>query len=293
MADRPAAPGAVEPALRALLRDCAATQSLVDGSLTPIEGGLSNQAWRLDVPQGTWFVRRGHPDAARLGVDRWSECAVLRSVSAAGIAPAVLACEPAAGLLVTQFVEGVTWSRADVTRDANLRRVAERLRRLHELPVPEGVHDVDYERQALHLAASLPAADATAATLHARAAAAFGRIGAFQYPLTLCHNDLHHLNLVDDGARLWLVDWEYGGRGNPLFDVASFLALHELGPGPTQVFLDAYGRPQAGDPGCLDDALWLFDYVQWLWYRSRFPNPVGDEAWYAERLAQRLLRCNN
>jgi len=293
VAERAHQPVAAELDLRALLRDCAATRSLVGGDLTRIEGGLSNQAWRLDVPQGTWFVRRGHPDAARLGVDRWSECAVLRAVSAAGLAPAVLACEPAAGLLVTQFVEGVTWGAADVTREANLRRVADGLRRLHELPVPEGVHDVDYERQALHLAASLPAPDSTAATLHARAAAAFRRIGAFQAPLTLCHNDLHHLNLLDDGVRLWLVDWEYGGRGNPLFDVASFLALHELAPGPTEVFLEAYGWPQADDPGRLEDALWLFDYVQWLWYRSRFPNPVGDEVWYAERLAQRLLRCNN
>jgi thiamine kinase-like enzyme len=283
----------VQPQLRALLRDCAATRALADGDLTPIEGGLSNQAWRLDVPEGAWFVRRGHPDAARLGVDRWSECAVLRAVSAAGLAPAVLACEPAADLLVTEFVAGVRWGAGAVAREANLRRVADALRRLHELPVPEGVHDVDYERQALHLAASLPAPDAATAALHARAAAAFRRIGARRFPRTLCHNDLHHLNLLDDGVRLWLVDWEYGGCGNPLFDVASFLALHELGPGPTAVLLDAYGWPQPDDPDCLQDALWLFDYVQWLWYRSRFPDPAGDEAWYAERLAQRLLRCNN
>jgi Ser/Thr protein kinase RdoA (MazF antagonist) len=152
---------------------------------------------------------------------------------------------------------------------------------------------VDYERQALHLAASLPSPDSTAAILQARAAAAFRRIAARRFPRTLCHNDLHHLNLLDDGVRLWLVDWEYGGRGDPLFDVASFLSLHHLGPGPTEAFLDAYGWSHAGDPACLDDALWLFDYVQWLWYRSRFPSPVGDEAGYAERLAQRLLRCNN
>ena len=98
---------------------------------------------------------------------------------------------------------------------------------------------------------------------------------------------------LDDGQRLWLVDWEYGGRGNPLFDLASFLALADLGPVPTEVFLDAYGWPRSRDGGLLEDARWLFDYVQWLWYRSRFPHPVGDEAWYAERLAQRLLRCNN
>ncbi len=219
---------------------------------------------------------------------------MLRAVSAVGLAPAVLACEPAVGLLVTQFIEGVTWRTADVAREANLQRVAGRLRCLHELPVPEGVRDVDFERQARHLAASLPTPDSTAvATLHAHAAAAFGRIGARRFPRALCHNDLHHLNLLDDGVRLWLLDWEYAGRGNPLFDVAGFLALHQLGPGPTEVFLDAYGWSHTDDPDCLDDALWLFDYLQWLWYRSRFPSPAGDEVGYAGRLAQRLLRCNN
>lgn len=282
-----------EAELRALLRACAPARTLADGELTHIEGGLSNEAWRLDVPQGTWFVRRGHPRADRLGVDRPSECALLRMVAAAGLAPDVLVCEPAADLLVTRFVEGGTWSAADVTLEVNLRKVAAALRRLHALPVPEGVHEVDYERQAQHLAASLPAVDDTTAVLHSRAAEAFRRIAGRRFPLTLCHNDLHHLNLLDDGQRLWLVDWEYGGRGNPLFDIASFLALAELGPVPTQVFLDAYGWPRSRDGELLDDARWLFDYVQWLWYRSRFPHPVGDEAWYAERLAQRLLRCNN
>ena len=279
--------------MRALLRACAPARPLADGDLTPIEGGLSNEAWRLQVPQGTWFVRRGHLHADRLGVDRPSECALLRIVAAAGLAPEVLACEPAAGLLVTRFIEGAPWSAADVTREANLQKVAAALRRLHALPVPSGVHEVDYERQARHLAASLPAVDDTTAALHARAAEAFRRIAARRPPLTLCHNDLHHLNLLDDGRRLWLVDWEYGGGGNPLFDIASFLALAELGPVPTEVFLDAYGLPRSAGGGLLDDARWLFDYVQWLWYQSRFPNPVGDEAGYAERLAQRLLRCNN
>jgi len=282
-----------ERELRAKLRACIATRPLADGRVTPIEGGLSNRAWRLEAGGERWFVRLGHPQAARLGVDRRSECAVLRAVAAAGLAPGVHVCEPAEGLLVTRFIEGRTWNAADAHLPGNLRRVADCLRQLHELPVPDGIHAVDYARQAGRLAADLPASDATGTKLTELAAAAFARIGDGGHATTLCHNDLHHLNVLDDGDQLWLVDWEYGGRGNPLFDVASFLTLHDLGPGPTEAFLESYGRLRPGDRGHLDDARWLFDYVQWLWYRSRFPDPVGDEAWYAERLAQRLLRCNN
>lgn len=286
-------PDADELELRQRLRECAATRALADGVVARIEGGLSNRAWRLDAHGERWFVRLGHPQAARLGVDRRSECAVLLAVSAAGLAPVVRTCEPATGLLVTRFIDGATWRAADATTDANIRRFAERLRRLHGLSIPDGVHAVDYRRQARHLAASLPASDAPARILHERAAQGFARIGAARLPDALCHNDLHHLNVLDDGSRLWLVDWEYGGRGNPLFDLAGFLALHDLGPDATETFLDAYGALQPADRPWLEDARWLFDYVQWLWYRSRFPNPVGDEAWYAERLSRRLLRCNN
>jgi thiamine kinase-like enzyme len=287
------APDADELELQLRLRECAATGTLADGIVARIEGGLSNRAWRLDARGERWFVRLGHPQAARLGVDRRSECEVLRAASSAGLAPQVRACDPATGLLVTRFIDGATWRAADATTDVNIRRIAECLRRLHALPIPEGVHSVDYQRQARHLSASLSAMDATARTLHARAAEAFERIDAARLPATLCHNDLHHLNILDDGTRLWLVDWEYGGRGNPLFDIAGFLALHDFGPGPTAAFLDAYGWWPPADRRWLEDARWLFDYVQWLWYRSRFPSPAGDEAWYAERLSRRLLRCNN
>lgn len=282
-----------EAELRARLRSSPATSDLAEGVLTPVDGGLSNRAWRLVTAAATWFVRLGHPDAMRLGVDRHSECAVLRAAAAAGIAPPVRACIPDQGLLVTRFIAARPWTAADVQHEDNLRLIAAQLRRLHELPVPAGVQEVDYARQSLHLAAGLPAPDATAAILMERAAGAFARIAGRRFERVLCHHDLHHLNLIDDGERLWLVDWEYGGRGDSLLDVAGFLALHDLGADPTAVFVATYGRLGPADLAVLDDARWVFDYVQWLWYRSRFADPAAGEGRHAERLAQRLLRCNN
>ena len=108
----------------------------------------------------------------------------------------------------------------------------------------------------------------------------------------LCHNDLHHLNILDDGERLWLVDWEYGGCGDPLFDLASFLCQHESTHEERQVLLGAY----AGDAGIsidlVDAACRAFDYVQWLWYRLRGASDPGDAAGHssrAEAISRRLL----
>ena len=48
--------------------------------------------------------------------------------------------------------------------------------------------------------------------------------------LVFGHNDLLAANLIDDGARLWLVDWEYGGFNSPLFDLGGLASNNELSP---------------------------------------------------------------
>jgi len=295
MGERPPSPEDAdvdETSVRVQLRSRPATLPLAGGVLTRVEGGLSNFAWKLETAGAAWFVRLGRPDAARLGVDRASECALLGAASRAGIAPEVLACEPATGLLVTRFVEGRPWAAEDAQNDENLRRLAERLRLLHALPVASGVAEVSYAEQARRLAQDLPEPTARDEVLRERAIRAFALIEARHRPPAMCHHDLHHLNILDDG-RLWLVDWEYGGRGDPLYDVAGFLTLHGLGPAPTATFLGSYGLLAPADLAVLDAARWAFDYVQWLWYRRRFPSDAEAEGGSAWRLAQRLLHCDN
>ena len=47
-------------------------------------------------------------------------------------------------------------------------------------------------------------------------------------PLVSCHNDLLPANFINDGARLWLLDWEYAGMGDPAFDFANFAVNNGL-----------------------------------------------------------------
>jgi thiamine kinase-like enzyme len=64
------------------------------------------------------------------------------------------------------------------------------------------------------------------------------RVAPFR-PL-LCHNDVMPANLIDDGARLWLVDWEYGGMGHPLFDLANASVNAAFGDADDEALLEAY-----------------------------------------------------
>ena len=64
----------------------------------------------------------------------------------------------------------------------------------------------------------------------------------------LCHNDLLPANLIDDGCRLWLVDWEYGGVGHPLFDLANVSANAALAEDQEIALLSAYRETVKPDP---------------------------------------------
>ena len=61
-------------------------------------------------------------------------------------------------------------------------------------------------------------------------------------PLELrpCHNDFLPGNLIDDGARMRIVDWEYAGMGDPFFDLGNFCINNDLTPDEDEAFLAAY-----------------------------------------------------
>jgi thiamine kinase-like enzyme len=260
-------PAVLESRVRQLLAADEATRALVGGNFRPLHGGQSNHAWRVELHQRAWSVRLNAADAARLGVDRRSECRLLGITASAGLAPPVLRCDPDAGLLVCRFLEGRCWTREDLGLPGNLERLGRLLRRLHQLPASDDVQEVSFEKQARRLESEAPQGRLSAA-LAARASEVFRRL-AVRRADCLCHNDLHHLNVIDHDGRLWLVDWEYGGRGDPLFDLASCLCHHPEPQAALAGLLSGYGQPLPGSASELDDACWAFDYVRLLWYLAQ------------------------
>jgi thiamine kinase-like enzyme len=276
---------------RAALAAHAVAGVIADAPFRSIRGGLSNHAWRVDHAGCSYFVRLAWGDAEDLGVDRRSECNLLAAVSAEGLAPDVLLCDPGAGLLVTRFMRAGTWTRQAARETANLRRMGVALRILHSLPLRRGIRRVGFAAQARFFEGQLGAERCAHRALRRVAATAFDSLGGRESIVSLCHNDLHHLNILDDGERLWLVDWEYGGCGDPLFDLASFLCQHESTHEERQVLLGAYSGG-AISIDLVEAACRAFDYVQWLWYRLRGandPGEAGEHLFRAEAISQRLL----
>lgn len=219
----------------------------------PLEGGITNVNFHVvdgAGAQAAGYVVRLGDDIPVHHVMRFNEAAASRAAAAAGVSPAVVHSER--GVLVVRFVEGRTLAEADLRSAAMLDRFVPLLRRVH--------HDVaralrgpaltfwpfhvlrDYGRsleegESCHRA-DLPGLLKIAGDLEA----AVGRID-----LVFAHNDLLPGNILDDGRRLWLIDWDYAGFGSPLFDLANLAANCGLDEALERHLLERYFETPADD----------------------------------------------
>jgi thiamine kinase-like enzyme len=216
----------------------------------PLGGGISNHNF-LALDGGTRFMVRIGEDVEVHNVLRRFELAASRAAHAAGISPEVVHAEP--GAIVFRFIEGRTLTPADVRDPAMLERILPLVRRCHtEIPrhfrgpapffwVFQAIRDyaLRLREDRSRMAPELPRLLAAAEKLE-------NAVGPVE--LVFGHNDLLAANLIDDGARLWLVDWEYGGFNSPLFDLGGLASNNELLPDQEDWLLEAYfGAPITAD----------------------------------------------
>ena len=275
-----------EVRVRALLAAQPTGRELARAAFEPIGGGGLNRSWRVDTGGRAYFVRLANPATRALGADGESEAALLAIAGARRIAPRLVLALPSEGLLVTEFLAGRMSGSDEVSQEGWLVRLARLLAELHALPPAPTVRRLDFSAQAAHLRALLDPGPHAVDALARRADAVFARLRVAGDDVALCHNDVHHANLVDHEGRLRLVDWEYGGVGDPVYDIAGFMCRHALDVRSTSVLLDAY-KPGIRRERLLD-ACWAYDYVQWLWYRlasQRATLPVTGAGFAARAVA--------
>jgi thiamine kinase-like enzyme len=227
-------------------------------------------------------VRLGNESPEALQIDRESERRALAYAAAAGIGPEVLYCEPAENVLVTRFLVGELWEREDARTMRNIGRLAQIVRDLHALPVPDDVQRIDLAQAIEGYAAELDRLDWTSVeNLRAERAnmIAAARDLMTSAELRLCHNDIHYLNLIDTG-RIRLIDWEYAGVGERLFDLAAIASYHYYAAEERRLLLEHYlGGADAYQWQRLQLACRVFDYIKRLWYAVRAaPKPAQPKS---------------
>ena len=207
----------------------------------PLGGGISNHNFLVEDGE-RFFVRIGE-DFPVHNVLRRFELAASRAAHAAGIAPEVVHAEP--GAMVFRYVEGRTLAPEDLRTETMLERVVPLVRTAHEA-IPRhfrGPAPIFWVFQVLRdYAARLAAVGHRLAAGLPRYMAAAERLERMVGPIDIVfgHNDLLAANLIDDGRRLWLVDWEYGGFNSPLFDLGGLASNNELSPALEDRLLELY-----------------------------------------------------
>jgi thiamine kinase len=238
-----------------------------------IKHGLTNDSWLVRTAADALVVRISNTSEGSLQIHRASEALILQAMALAGIGPEVLLCDPSRHLLVTRYM-GATWTEAEAVRSDNIVRIAALLRRLHALTPPPGLHTVDFKAVVEGYLVTLDEHDkrptAGGAALWARASEVAQMLQQDSRPC-LFHNDVHALNIVNAAEQgLRLIDWEYAGLGEPLFDLASLCMYHRYDNEQRAQLLAAY-EPTSGRMSArrLELACWLLGYIRDLWMAVR------------------------
>ncbi|HYJ58242.1 MAG TPA: choline/ethanolamine kinase family protein [Methyloceanibacter sp.] len=212
----------------------------------PLAGGITNQNFKVEDAGRRYVVRVGD-DILVHGVVRANELAASRAAHLAGLSPGVVHAE--LGILVLDFIEGRTFTSEDVRNPANLDRLVDMMRRCHR-DVPQYLRGPGAMFWVFHVvrdyAHTLREGDSRHARLLADLLTRAARLEAAVGPIDVVfgHNDLLAANFIDDGKRLWLVDWEYAGFNSPLFDLGGLASNSELPPEQAEQALSLYfGKP--------------------------------------------------
>ena len=209
--------------------------------LEPLKGGLSNTSFLAEEGSGRRTVARIGKDFPFHHVFRWREAETSRAAHAAGLSPEVIYSEPS--ILVLQFIEARTYGESDIR--ANVAACAALLRRCHS-EMPKHVHGPAQIFWVFHVLRDYGLALTQGGHRNRNRVEAWmtaaERLEAVQIPLPIVfgHHDLLPTNFLDDGRRLWLIDWEYGAFGTAMFDLANLAANASFGPDEEQALLTAY-----------------------------------------------------
>ncbi len=203
--------------------------------ISHISAGRTNSNFIVRDGSQTAFGRVGI-DLPHHGVRRdWEQtCATL--AAARGVAPQVL--HAGSGALVTAYLDGETLSLTASRDPEILSQIAALLRRGHSGP-PAGMELPD---RCGVLCARGYLDQLSDDELPMPRTVLLDKLGPPDPGgTTLVHCDIIPENLIRTATGLFLIDWEYGGRGWPESDLASVIANGELTPAEVRHFLAAYG----------------------------------------------------
>ena len=216
----------------------------------PVSGGITNANYIVNDNGKDYFVRAGD-DIPLHGVMRFNELAASRAAWEAGLSPRVIHKEP--GIMVLEFIHGMTFSEEDVRKPENLQKILPLIKRCHN-EVPGFFHGpamIFWVFQVVRdYASTLRAGDSRMCDVlpdlllkSSQLEQAVGKVD-----IVFGHNDLLPSNFIDDGKRIWLIDFDYAGFNSPLFDLGGLASNNALNDAQEMWMLETYFEEAVTEP---------------------------------------------
>ena len=258
-------------------------------------GSLTNATYKLTIDDRAYALRLPGEDTSDY-VYRAAEEHNSRLMAAAGINAEVIYFNAKDGTMLSRFIEGDAMNEERFGQDpeapARAARVLARVHRLGrifrsrfdlfsviggylgilhklEMPLPDDYYEVEREAKAVGRA-----------------------LEASPVPLVPCHNDPWPGNFVDAGDRLYLIDWEFSGMNDPMWDLGDLSVEAGFGPEQDRTMMEAYYGNTV--PPALYSRLELYKtmsdllWTLWGFIQHANDNPRDDFLTYAQG---RLERC--
>jgi thiamine kinase-like enzyme len=205
-----------------------------------LSGGLTNINLQVSTPTGEYVARISSNSSSLLSIDRNAEFENSKIAAQVGVGAPVYDYLPDFGLLVIGYIPGRTYTSSDVA--ANLTRVAQSVKKLHSakpfvrdfdmFEIQKGYLNIVTERgfrlpdQYLNYAQHLDKMKQALSVL--------------AEPKVPCNNDLLAANFIDDGEKIWLIDYEYSGNNDACFELGNIYSESSLSYDQLIELVDAY-----------------------------------------------------
>ncbi len=211
--------------------------------IEPLSGGLSNLNFTVTDDCGRYVVRMVGDDEPVHCVMRFNERAGLKAAHAVNLTPAMVYNND--GIMVIEFIDGKTYEAEDICNADSIRRIVPAVRKLHDearyhitgpclgfwvfrlLRSYANLLREGNSRMVSHLDGYMQITDDLESA-----------VGSVE--MRFCHNDLMCANFIDDGEKIWLIDWEHCGYGARLFDLANIASNAQMPENLERLMLSEY-----------------------------------------------------
>jgi thiamine kinase-like enzyme len=264
-------------------------------TVTELPGGLTNRNFKISTINGTFVARVASRGGELLAIDRENEYRNSVRAAAVGVGAPVIEYQSTAGVLVLGFLEGKTLANADVAEPDRLARIARACRQLHAAERFDGDFDMfqiqrRYRAVVAERGIRIPAGYDDLMDKFDAAARALAVRDEGTVP---CNNDLLAANFIDDGEKIWLIDYEYSGNNDACFELGNIWGECQLPDDALATLIaEYYGRPLrnkiaramllglAGKYGwtlwgAIQAAVSPIDFDFWSWAMERFEGAMA------------------